>query len=111
MPSELSLEYSMWQNEVCMALADRSIRETSDGMLGYRKIVGGELDTMLKSAYFKKLTHRESVSSQRFYRFECSDCEVIGRIWARNYIQGGFDVAVFAAPPGKKAAERGTPLQ
>lgn len=102
MASELSLEYSMWQNEVCMALADRSIRETSDDVLGYRKIVGSELDELLKSAYFKKLTHREAVGRKCYYRFDCTGHEVIGCIWARNYTPGGFDVAVFAVPPEKK---------
>lgn len=102
MDSQLSYEYSMWQNEVCMALADRSVKDCNDSTLGYRKIVGEELDEMLKSAHFKKLTHRESVSRRCLYRFDCTGQDVIGCIWARNYIPGGFDVAVFAVPPGKK---------
>lgn len=56
MESALSFEYSMWQNEVCMMLAEHSISDCTNESLGYHKIIGSEFETLVKSSQFRKIS-------------------------------------------------------
>lgn len=103
MDPALSIEYSMWLNEVCMMLADRSISDCSNEALGYHKIVGSEFETLLKSSHFRNISQSGADYRRRnYYRFESSEKEVIGCISSLDDILGSFDVTVFSAPPKKK---------
>lgn len=97
----VSFEYSMWMNEVCMMLAERSIGECTDEAFGFHKIVGSEFETV-DQPYFRKFLEKYSASSRGYYRADIDDKEIVGCISSMNYEFGGFDVAVFAAPPGRK---------
>lgn len=98
---ELSFEYSMWMNEVCMILTDRSIGECTDEVLGYHKVVGSELEVLNKS-YFRKLFEKDSASKRSYYRADVADKEIVGCISSINYEHGEYDVVVFVVPPGRK---------
>lgn len=101
MNHELSFEYSMWMNEVCMMLEERSIGECSDETLGYHQIAGEELDALLQP-YFREISYRPDASRSWYYRADVADKEVVGCISSMNDELGGYDVAVFAVPPGRK---------
>lgn len=79
----------------------RSISECTDEVLGYRKVVGKELDALLQP-YFREISSIQASSRQSFYRADVAEKEVVGCISAVNYELGGYDVAVFAVPPGRK---------
>lgn len=103
MDPALSFEYSMWLNEVCMMLANRSISDCTNESLGYHKIVGSEFETLLKSSNFRKISQSGSDHRRRsYYRFDSSEQDVIGCISSLDDTPGGFDVTVFSVPPEKK---------
>lgn len=100
MDSDRSFEYSMWLNEVCMMLANRSISDCTNESLGYHKIAGSEFETLVKSSLFRKISQSGPTSS--YYKFDGSEQDVIGCITSLDDILGSFDVTVFSAPPKKK---------
>lgn len=72
MESWLSFEHSMWHNEVCMMLADRSISDCTNDSLGYHRIVGDEFESLVKSSNFRKISQSGAAYRRRsYYRLFC----------------------------------------
>lgn len=84
-----------------MMLEERSIGKCTDEALGYLKVVGEELDALLQP-YFREISYRPGATRSSYYRADVAEKEIIGCISSMNYEQGGYDVAVFAAPPKRK---------
>lgn len=103
------LKESMWQKEICMILTDRSLRDCDDGSLGFRKLIGSELETVLK---IKELRRDESKGSYghpcktSYFKMIETERPVIGRISENGYNNGGYNVEVFGVPEGKKRYKR-----
>lgn len=90
----------VWQYEVLRMLRRRGIDDCTDRFFGYERLVGDELEAILKDASFKAIS-KNSCDKRSFYKATFSDYAIYG------YIDEGnpghtYSATVFAAPPGKK---------
>lgn len=90
----------VWRYEVLRMLRRRGIEDCTDAFFGYKRLVGDELEAILKDASFKAISS-DTFEKRTFYKSVSSDYKIYG------YIDEGnpghtYSATVFAAPPGKK---------
>lgn len=102
------LKEAMWQKEICMILTDRTLRDCDDESLGYRKLIGSELEEVLKNKELRRQTSSNSFRPCKTVYFKMINTEgsIVGRISENEYNCGGYNVEVFAIPEGKKRFKR-----
>lgn len=98
--SEYEDRADVWRYEVLRMLRRRGIEDCTDGFFGYKRLVGDELESIIKDAGFKAIT-KEQCEKRTFYKATFSDYVIYG------YVDEGnpghtFSATVFAAPPKMK---------
>lgn len=103
------LKEIMWQKEICMILTDRTLRDCDDETFGFKRIIGNDLEEVLKIKELRQDPTKVSfghTSKTVFYKMLNTERQVIGRISENGYNCGGYNVEVFAIPDGKKRYKR-----